>query len=492
MTVEKKKIKSFLKIYDSEETHQVFEKNEREANRLVAMVLLFSAVILILSMILNTAGIFTVNKHTMIVLTVQGILELAIPFSLYLIYRRKHAPWLKYVMMIGLILVVMRLFSVLNHNVILIMTLPVIVSARYCSKSFSILICTISSAALIIGAIGTIFYGIADLNIFPSPPEGTVLVMKETLRSTLLDYGAETSAMLRRTIFDSLLPRLLVYLLICTISVLIAQHGYQMVMDQNRIAKEAAAASVELETATKIQNGMVPGIFPAFPERSDFDIYATMNTAKEVGGDFYDFFLIDDNHLAMAIADVSGKGVPAALFMMASMILINDRTLMGGTPAEILEFINNQICKNNEADMFVTVWLGILEIDTGKVIAANAGHEYPAICRKGKRFELLRDKHGFVIGGVNGVKYQNYEFKLEPGDALFLYTDGVTEATNASNELFSTERMLNALNIAEDAAPAEILNTVKSQIDRFVGDAPQFDDITMMCIRYQGEEHHPA
>ena len=249
------------------------------------------------------------------------------------------------------------------------------------------------------------------------------------------------------------------------------------------ITAEKERIGAELELATKIQADMLPNIYPAFPERPEFDIYATMTPAKEVGGDFYDFFLIDDDHLGMVMADVSGKGVPAALFMMMSKILVNNYALMGGSPAKVLEQVNTQICKNNEEEMFVTVWFGVLEISTGKVTAANAGHEYPIVKKADGGFELFKDKHGFVIGGMNGMRYKDYEFTLEKGGTLFLYTDGVAEATNAQNELFGTDRMLEALNKAADASPAALLNHMKQAVDDFVGDAPQFDDLTMLAVK---------
>lgn len=255
-----------------------------------------------------------------------------------------------------------------------------------------------------------------------------------------------------------------------------------------RVTGEKERIGAELNIASQIQEGMLPSIFPAFPERKEFDIYATMHTAKEVGGDFYDFFLIDDDHLAMVMADVSGKGVPAALFMMASKILINNFSAIDRTsPAHILETVNHHICMNNPAEMFVTAWLGILEISTGTLRAANAGHEYPAIQRRGGSFQLFKDRHGFVLGGMDGMRYHEYELQLRSGDAVFLYTDGVTEATDRSSTLFGTDRLLAALDRAGEAKPEEILETVKEDIDAFVGDAPQFDDITMLCLRYVGD-----
>ena len=252
------------------------------------------------------------------------------------------------------------------------------------------------------------------------------------------------------------------------------------------ITAEKERIGAELELATRIQANMLPNLFPAFPQRSDFDIYASMTPAKEVGGDFYDFMLLDDDHLAVVIADVSGKGVPAALFMMMAMILIDNTTRMEGpeaSPGEVLTRVNNTICANNEEEMFVTVWLGILDLKTGKVKATNAGHEYPIIKKADGKFELLKDKHGMVVGAMEGLRYKDYEFKLEEGGTLFLYTDGVAEATNAENKLFGTERTIEALNEIPEESPEKLLKKVKENVDIFVGEAPQFDDLTMISVK---------
>jgi len=252
------------------------------------------------------------------------------------------------------------------------------------------------------------------------------------------------------------------------------------------ITAEKERIGTELALATRIQADMLPNIFPAFPERKEFDIFATMDPAKEVGGDFYDFFLIDDTHLGIVMADVSGKGVPAALFMMISKILVQNYAMTGRSPAEVLKAVNDQICANNREEMFVTVWLGILDTGTGKIVAANAGHEYPVLMQPGGGFELIKDKHGFVIGGMEGMKYKEYELQLSPGAKLFLYTDGVPEAMNGENELFGTERMLAALNENTSASPEELLKNVRRAVDGFVKDAEQFDDLTMLGLEYKG------
>ena len=259
-------------------------------------------------------------------------------------------------------------------------------------------------------------------------------------------------------------------------------------LEKNRsITAEKERIETELSLASRIQYSMLPHDFPPFPDRNEFDIYASMDPARAVGGDFYDFFLIDDDHLCLVMADVSGKGIPGALFMMVSKIILQSCAMLGRSASEILEKTNEALCSNNKAEMFVTVWIGILEISTGMIRAANAGHEYPAVRHGSGSFELLKDKHGFVIGGMDGVRYTEYELKMEPGDKIFLYTDGVPEATDADECLFGTDRMLDALNSDPAAGPEQILRNVRSSVDAFVKEAEQFDDLTMLCMEYRGQ-----
>ena len=254
-----------------------------------------------------------------------------------------------------------------------------------------------------------------------------------------------------------------------------------------KVSAEKERIGAELNVATQIQADMLPRIFPAFPERREFDLYATMHPAKEVGGDFYDFFLIDDDHLAMVMADVSGKGVPAALFMVIAKTLIKNRAQAAGTelhPGKVLADVNNQLCEGNEAELFVTVWLGILTISTGHLISASAGHEYPAFYRVGEGFALQKERHGPPLATMEGLRFRENETELKHGDALFIYTDGVTEATNGEVSLFGERRMVDALNEHGTETPESIIRGVRHDIDAFVKDAPQFDDITMLCLRF--------
>ncbi|MBQ7584249.1 MAG: serine/threonine-protein phosphatase [Lachnospiraceae bacterium] len=248
-----------------------------------------------------------------------------------------------------------------------------------------------------------------------------------------------------------------------------------------------AGVSTELRMASDIQQSAIPRSFPAFPERTDFDIYADMKPAKEVGGDFYDFFLTDESHLAFMIADVSDKGIPASLFMMSAKNLISYRAREGGSPGEILTTVNSHLCRNNDSMMFVTVWLGILDLKTGILSFASAGHEPPAI-RTGDGPFVLRadDSHGIAMGVMEDAVYPESETGLKPGDVIYIYTDGVTEARNASDELFGTERMLACLDGAKDDTPEGIIHKVNEALEDYARGVRQSDDITMLAVRLSG------
>ena len=250
------------------------------------------------------------------------------------------------------------------------------------------------------------------------------------------------------------------------------------------VTAEKERIGAELNVATQIQADMLPRIFPTFTDKKEYELFASMDPAKEVGGDFYDFFIIDDTHLGLVVADVSGKGVPAALFMVIAKTLIKNRAMMGGTPGEVLAYANDQLCEGNDAELFVTVWFAIIDVTTGKGIAANAGHEHPAIRRAGGQFELSIYKHSVAVATMEGIKFREHEFELGHGDTLFCYTDGVTEATDAHNVLFGNDRLLAALNKDPDANAEQICKNVKESINKFVGEAPQFDDITMLCVKF--------
>jgi len=250
------------------------------------------------------------------------------------------------------------------------------------------------------------------------------------------------------------------------------------------ISEAEKRIDMELQFAKSIQYSVLPSVFPPYPNRDEFDIYASMDAAKEVGGDFYDLYLLDDNHLVFLIADVSGKGIPAAMFMMNVKSLISGLTSSGIGVADAFTKANEKLCSSNDAGMFVTAWMGILDLETGIVKFVNAGHNPPVIKRKDGTYEYLKSRHGLVLAGMEGFQYKENEITLQLGDEIFLYTDGVTEATNANTQLFGEDRLIKTLNENKDKTAIDLCKSVKSTIDEFVGEAPQFDDITMLSLKY--------
>ena len=262
--------------------------------------------------------------------------------------------------------------------------------------------------------------------------------------------------------------------------------AYMVRNEETAIREERS--KTELALASKIQTSMLPAVFPAFPDRKDFEIYASMTPAREVGGDFYEFFLVDDHRLCLMIADVSGKGIPAALFMMASKILLENHAKGKQSPAQVLDDVNVAICRKNAVEMFVTVWLGILDLSTGIMTCANAGHEYPILRKPGGRYEIVTDPHGLVLGAMSNTKYREYMIRMEPGASLFLYTDGLTEAVDPNLQMFGMGRVLETLNTDPAASPEQTLRIMKEAVDQYTQGKEPFDDLTMMSIQYNGPE----
>lgn len=253
------------------------------------------------------------------------------------------------------------------------------------------------------------------------------------------------------------------------------------------IADAAARIDAELAFAKAIQHSALPSVFPPYPDRKEFDVHAAMFTAKEVGGDFYDFYFVDEDTLAFLIADVSGKGIPAAMFMMQSKTLLKNCAESGMSVEQVFTTANEKLCEGNDAGMFVTAWMGLLNVKTGQLTFANAGHNPPLLKRADGSFEYLKTRAGFVLAGMEGVRYRKNEMQLNPGDTIYLYTDGVTEATDINEKLYGEKRLLNLLNSQPSASAQSTCETVKAAVDAFVGEADQFDDITMLCLRYNGE-----
>ena len=475
---------------------EMFLETEIQANRLGALILLCSGIILALILILTAFGLFLLPMESVFSPLIQALVEVLI---LLVVCRAVNyrAWWLKHLLMLGLVIVYARLDVVVTHKAAILMVLPVLFSSRYFSRRLTVFTSLFTTVVFAFSAFWGATHGMINLNIVTMSPGVGMVTTGGFLGETVQNAGAADQAafdamLVKNVMIFDYIPKWLMFSIASIVSCNIARRGREMVVTQHEKDVETARISAELNLATRIQADMVPNIYPAFPDRTEFDVYATMDPAKEVGGDFYDFFLVDPDHLCMVMADVSGKGVPAALFMMASKIILSNNAMMGKSPGKILEDTNEAICSHNREEMFVTVWIGILDIPSGRLVAANAGHEYPVVKHADGAFEVYRDKHGFVVGGMAGLKYKEYEMQFEPGSKLFLYTDGVPEATDAEGNMFGVDRMIEALNGVKAGTTVDVLKGVRASVDAFVKKAEQFDDLTMLCMEYRGCENKDA
>ena len=448
-------------------TNSIFLENEREANRYSCRCLQVMALIAALAWLLNLLGIFIVPQAVMNLGMPVCIFSFLLP-TILSCRAQKLGGQFKYLIIGCCILGITVLAVAIPKHTVLAWIAPVLLSCHYYSRRLTASALVASVFCLCISGIAGLYIGEGDPNLMKAFEAEQAVITPEIFREALLFF---------------LLPRSAILVGMAFVCMTVAKRTRRLLEKQAVDSAARQRIETELNVATQIQADMLPSIFPAFPGRPEFDIYAGMTPAKEVGGDFYAFFLVDDDHLAIDIADVSGKGVPAALFMVIAKTLLKNAVQMGLSPREALEKVNNQLCENNQAEMFVTVWLGVYEISTGRLTAANAGHEYPAIRRAGGKFELFKDRHGFVLAGMENTRYQEYELELGVGDTLFVYTDGVAEATDGADTLYGTDRMLEALNQNGLPGPEELLRQLKADIDRFVGQAPQFDDITMLSFQ---------
>lgn len=466
-------------------TEDIFHETQIRANKLGAVVMAASGIILAVILILNTTGIFRMNSNVVFFPLIHGIVETGIVTALCIIFRFDKW-WLKYLLVIGLCVAYARLDGIFTHRAAILMAVPVIFSSRYFSRRLTVFTTVLCAGLFFVSAIWGTFYGLFDLNLV-TMEEGTVMLSEGGyLDQAVLDTGFDRKQLLPDALLFSYLPKACVFTVISIISINIANRGRQMVIRQHEKDVEDARIESELKLAGRIQSDMLRNDWPAFPDRNEFDIYASVRPARIVGGDFYDFFMTDDDHLCLIIADVSGKGIPAALFMSRAMTIIKSAAVPEKTPDEILSDVNVKLCDNNEDEMFVTAWMGLLDIRTGRLRAVNAGHEYPFFKKPGGEFEMIKDKHGFVLGGMPDAKYTGYTIQMDPGSTLFLYTDGLVETENEKHEFLGIDKALSEINKEAVSVPEKILKNMQEVSDLFAGETPQFDDLTMLCITYLG------
>ena len=459
----------------------LYEENERNANHYTIRCLMFAACVTILIWILNLLDFFAVDDALMNIAMPIGIVLMMIPLFLER-FAKIPSNILRYVLFLFFVLAIAILSIAMPRHLILAWACPIVLACHYYSPSFARFALITTLIMMLIALYGGIYFGEWENNILDwhEPINGAL-----ERHAYIMERKQEGRDLLKIALNFYFLPRagiLCVLYLICST---LSKRTRSLLVKQAEAVGETERISAELNVANHIQTSMLPNLFPAFPEREEFDIYASMTPAKEVGGDFYDFFMVDDRHLAIVIADVSGKGVPAALFMVIGKTLIKDHTQQGRDLGEIFTEVNELLCESNSEGLFITAFEGVLDLDTGEFVYVNAGHDAPFICRREGSYEQLKVKSGFVLAGMEKMKFVEGRITLGEGDKLFHYTDGVTEATNAHNELYGKERLSIVLNKNKGQSPKEMLSTVKADIDNFVGEAPQFDDITMLCVEYR-------
>lgn len=468
------------KLLQCVEKGNIFTANEISANMMVSFTLIIMIIMMIICVALNEFEVFHANK-TMFRISIFVSLAIQIPITCLNQYYRGDKPWMKDLLTVGLLELCGILTACLGHNVILIMGFPVAISIRYFDYKFTRKLFWISLLVYTISSAFCAYDGIINLNIYEVEP-GTTLTVETTLRQAIEQANPTRAGYFLKYLVNDMIPRFMIFSVGGIASILIAKRGRELIEMQNNVSIKTSRIETELTLANGIQKGMLPCTFPAFPDFEQLDLYATNIPAKEVGGDFYDYFRIDDNHIALVIADVSGKGIGAALFMTISKIIIKNLLLSGKNPAEVMEMANHQLCENNDVGMFVTSWVGIYEISTQKLTYCNAGHNPPLIRTNGKAY-YLHGKRGFVLAGLDESVYVSEEIQLGVNDEIFLFTDGVTEATNANEELYGEERLMNVLEDICTKPVKEQIDLVLEDINKFTNGVEQFDDITAMAFR---------
>ncbi len=482
----KRKFTNIVKAIQREflRTTDTLWDNEIKANIFVSHVLFVTGIVALFFLLLNSIGVFSINQTRMV--TAMDICAILAFGGAQLSHHFKgEKKWLKTVLLVLYIIIFEVAECILGHNIHLVMLFPVVLSVRYYSQPLTIVVSILTLIAALFADYFCVYQGVGviDLNFVNLLPATIVEgggALRNYIDPSMIDRNATWGFFLVR----SFLPRYVMTSMVSIICGKIAQMGRKAIFDQQAETAKSERISTELDLASSIQANMLPNIFPAFPDRDDFDIYASMTPAKEVGGDFYDFFMVDEDHLAMVIADVSGKGIPAAMFMVIAKTLIKDHAQLGLTPSMVFTKVNDTLCEGNEAGLFVTAWMAMVELSTGKMVYANAGHNPPVIMKNGK-IDYLRCPPGFVLAGMEGYDYREFELDLNKGDKLFLYTDGVTEAANGEHKLYGEERLINTLKSLEiQGGCADVIRQVRQDIDLFVGDEEQSDDLTMLAFDY--------
>ena len=463
-----------------------FKANEINANILLGTVILIMEICSAVCLILNEVGVFTADITNMRG-TIIAVLLIETPIMILNSHYNGDKPWLKGLLCWGLIAICGLLTSTLGHNVSFVIVIPIIASLRYCDAKLTRTVAIASILVMALATLGNAFFGIVNLNVYRVTSPETVTIVGR-IRDALDFSHLDNWNYFKTSVINDLIPKYIIFSVIGFTCVKISQRGRDLTDMQDKITKKTQRLETELNLATEIQASMLPCIFPAFPEHSELDLFAINFPAKEVGGDFYDYFIIDPTHIAVVMADVSGKGVGAALFMTISKIVLKNQLMSTMDPAIALMNTNKQLCENNDAELFVTVWAGIYNTVTGVMTFANAGHNPPIIIRQNESPSYLVTKAGFVLAGLENYKYSNCTINLKQGDELILYTDGVTEANDINNNLYGEDRLIKYVETQRVKSSMDQVNNLINELYNYMNGAEQFDDITIMAMKVKTKE----
>ncbi len=471
---------------NSEEVKKLFLDNEIDSNILIARIDFIFAILILIHLLLLVFGVFEDSFEMRQLPILLSIVIINIFNSIITFKLNGKSNILKFINIFSLSISIALCNLLFSYMVSILMVLPVVLSSRYFLKWFTRAVAIITGLLWFVSTYVGEFFGISwlDLNFY-EPAKGTIIkVMPPSFYDSVVAVGIDLETRMD-TIGARFFIEITFYIIISIVSVGLAKCGRKLIYNMAKDRLDKTRLSTELNIASKIQLDMLPNSFDLKPKRNEFELAASMSPAKEVGGDFYDFFYIDGNHLALIIADVSGKGVPAALFMANAKTTIKNIALSSSakTTSSILGKANNALCRGNEEGYFVTVWMAIIDIKTGKGIATNAGHENSVVKRAGKEFEIVKYKHSIALGVLEDTKFEEHEFALNKNDILIVYTDGIPEAINKEEEQFGEVRMVEALNnmVYENDTPDKIIITLKEETNKFANGAEQSDDITILC-----------
>lgn len=464
------------------ENETILWKSEVEGNKLVTNVMIFLAILLVGTYFATKAGLFIIEMQYMIPILIIGLIEIFIPLIICIIYKGER-KWIKVMLLFSIILVCAQVDSILTYDVPIIISIPVVLSIRYYNKRITITIAVLTAIAFAISCWYGCLHGQLNLCKIPLSTGEVINITDNSLRASVALHGFDMNAYILRSLRLAFLPKIMLFSVIAVISTIIANVGRKMVYEQDYESRKHERIASELDLASDIQSSMLPKVFPSPNEKCLYKLYAKNVPAKEVGGDFYDFFDVGNDTIAIVMADVSGKGVPASLFMVIAKTLIKDHAQLGLNPANTFTRVNNLLCEGNEAGLFVTAWFGILDLKNGKLTYVNAGHNPPLKKHNGE-YEYLKCRPGLVLAGMEGIKYEEEEIVLEKGDGIFLYTDGVTEDTDLKNELYGEDRLLQFMNNHANETPQDKINKLFEELRKFENGAEQFDDITMLALDY--------